>query len=97
MVDEITLMLQVLSDGEWHKLAELQQVTNLKENHIQKIATFLHDFDFATMDTENKKVRLRSYFQNFVSRFFQTLFFTQNRVNQREWALLKYSLYHKLN
>jgi hypothetical protein len=63
-------MLQVLSDGEWHEVAELQRVADLKEYHVQKIAAFLHDYDFAIMDAESNKVRLKSSFQDFVSKFF---------------------------
>lgn len=63
MVSKIALVLEVLSDGEWHGTEELQERVELDENQAQEVAAFLFEYDLARMDIENKKVRLNKCFQ----------------------------------
>jgi DNA-binding IclR family transcriptional regulator len=67
LVSKVTTMLEVLSDGKWHGVEELQQLTELSENQIQEIAAFLYEYDFVKMDAENKKVRINRCFQDFLT------------------------------
>lgn len=67
MVSKVTTMLEVLSDGEWHGMEELQQLTELNENQVREIAAFLFEYDFVKMDAENRKVRLNRCFQEFLT------------------------------
>jgi hypothetical protein len=64
MGSKIELILKILSDGEWHKIFELQQIADLDERQILEMAAFLFEFDFARVDLENKKVRINQDFQN---------------------------------
>jgi hypothetical protein len=66
MGSKIELILNVLSDGEWHKIYDLQQLAELEERQIQEMAAFLFEYDFARFDFENKKVRINQDFQNFL-------------------------------
>ncbi len=61
------MVLEVLSDGEWHGVEELQQLTELNENQVREIAAFLYEYDFARMDVEKKKLRINRHFQEFLS------------------------------
>jgi len=63
MVSKIALVLEVLSDGEWHGTEELQQRVELDEDQAQEVAAFLFEYDLARMDIENKKVRINKCFQ----------------------------------
>jgi DNA-binding IclR family transcriptional regulator len=67
LVSKVTLVLEVLSDGEWHRIEELQQLTELNENQVREIAAFLYEYDFARMDVEKKKLRINRHFQEFLS------------------------------
>ncbi len=66
MSSKIELILNVLSDGKWHRINELHQLTEFDELQVQEMAAFLFEYDFAIVDLENKKVRLKQDFQNFL-------------------------------
>ncbi len=65
---EIALLLEILGDGKWHELAELQQQAGLAEYKVHGIAEFLCRFDFAVVDETNKKVKVNRDFQEFLTR-----------------------------
>jgi DNA-binding IclR family transcriptional regulator len=62
-VSKIALVLDVLSDGKWHRIDELQQLTELDETQAQEVAAFLFEYDFAKMDIDNKRLRINKCFQ----------------------------------
>ena len=66
-VSKLALVLEVLKDGEWHEIEELQQLVELNENQVHEIAAFLYEYDFATMDIINKKVKINKYFREFLA------------------------------
>jgi DNA-binding IclR family transcriptional regulator len=65
---EIAVLLEILGDGRWHGLAELQRQVGLAEYKVQGIAAFLSRFDFAVVDEANEKVRISRGFQEFLAR-----------------------------
>ena len=65
---EIAVLLEVLGDGQWHGLAELQQQTGLAEYKVQGIAEFLCRFDFAVVNEANRKMKVNRDFQKFLAR-----------------------------
>jgi hypothetical protein len=67
MASKVTVVLEVLSDGEWHGLEELQELAALNENQVREIAAFLYEYDFARVDVENRKVRINRCFQEFLT------------------------------
>ena len=67
LVSKVSMVLEVLSDGEWHGIEELQQLTELNENQVREVAAFLYEYDFVRMDVENKKLRINRHFQEFLS------------------------------
>jgi DNA-binding IclR family transcriptional regulator len=67
LVSKITMILEILSDGKWHGIEELQQRMELDEHKVQEIATFLNKYDFATIDDANKKVKINRGFQKFLT------------------------------
>ena len=68
MASEIAMILEILGDGKWHGLAELQQQVGIAEHKVQGIAAFLCRFDFAVVDEANRKVKVNRDFQEFLAR-----------------------------
>jgi hypothetical protein len=67
MDSKITVILEILSDGKWHGLEELQRRMELDEHKLQEIATFLNKYNFAEIDDENRKVKINRGFQKFLA------------------------------
>jgi DNA-binding IclR family transcriptional regulator len=61
-------ILDILSDGKWHGIEELQQQMDMDESEVQKIAAFLNKYDFTTVDDANKKVKINKNFHEFLER-----------------------------
>ena len=61
------MILEILSDGKWHGIDELQQRLELDEREVRVIAAFLSKYDFAKSDEENRKVRINRDFQKLLS------------------------------
>jgi DNA-binding IclR family transcriptional regulator len=67
MGSKITMILEILRDGKWHGIEELQQRMELDEYKVQEITKFLNKYDFATIDGANKKVKINRGFQKFLA------------------------------
>jgi 6-pyruvoyl-tetrahydropterin synthase len=65
---KIAGFLEILSDGKWHWIEELQQQMGMDVNEVQEIAMFLNKYDFAMVNDENKKVKINRDFQKFLAR-----------------------------
>jgi hypothetical protein len=68
VVSEIAVLLEILGDGKWHGLTELQQQAGLAEYKVQGITGFLCRFDFAVVDEANNRVKVKREFQEFLMR-----------------------------
>ena len=68
VVSEIAVLLEILGDGKWHGLTELQQQAGLAEYKVHGITGFLCRFDFAVVDEANRKVKVKRDFQEFLMR-----------------------------
>jgi hypothetical protein len=60
---KITLALEILSDGKWHQVEELQVKLKLTGEQIQKIASLLEQYGFATIDKAKGKIKVDEGFQ----------------------------------
>jgi DNA-binding IclR family transcriptional regulator len=60
---KISRVLEMLGDGKWHGMKEIQQLMNLNERELQEITRFLTTYDFAEVDKANKRVRATRDFQ----------------------------------
>jgi DNA-binding IclR family transcriptional regulator len=67
MESKIPMILEILSDGKWHEIKELQQRMELDEYKVQEITAFLNKYNFATLDDDNKKVKINRDFQKFLA------------------------------
>jgi DNA-binding IclR family transcriptional regulator len=66
-VSKITMILEMLSDGKWHRIEELQQRLELNERKVQEIITFLNKYDFVKIDKEHEKVKINQNFRKLLT------------------------------
>jgi len=66
-MSKLAMVLDILSDGKWHGIDELQQRLELDEREVRVIAAFLSKYDFVKSDEENRKVRINRDFQKLLS------------------------------
>lgn len=67
MGSRIAGILEILGDGRWHGIEELQQQANIDHYEMQKIAAFLSKYDLAMVDNANKKVKINRDFQKLLA------------------------------
>ncbi|MEM2118188.1 MAG: hypothetical protein QW386_04120 [Candidatus Bathyarchaeia archaeon] len=67
LTSKISRILEILSDGEWHQLKEIQQEVNLNKKQLQQIIAFLKKYSFIIVDEENWKVKLEKTVQQFLT------------------------------
>lgn len=60
-------ILDILEDGEWHNLKEIQQKTILDRNKIQKIIGFLREYSFIIVNEAKEKIRSDEDFQELLT------------------------------
>jgi DNA-binding IclR family transcriptional regulator len=61
------MILEMLSDGKWHRIEELQQRLELNERKVQEIITFLNKYDFVKIDKEHEKVKINQNFRKLLT------------------------------
>jgi DNA-binding IclR family transcriptional regulator len=66
-VSKITMILEMLGDGKWHEVEELQLMLGLNEHEVQGITMFLNKYDFVEIDKEHRKVKINRNFQKLLA------------------------------
>ncbi len=66
-MSKIMSILEMLVDGKWHGIVELQQRLGLNEHKVQEITTFLNKYDFVKIDKENGKVKINPNLQKLLA------------------------------
>jgi len=61
----IDKILELLKDGEWHEIEEIAGKTQLYEFKVD-VLTFLAEYDFIEIDTEERKTRLTALSLSFL-------------------------------
>lgn len=61
----IARILELLKDGKWHTLQEIQQRTKVDKDQIYRITDFLEKYSFIVADDMEKKVRLDKIVRKF--------------------------------
>ena len=62
-MSKITMILEMLGDGKWHGIEELQLRLGLNELKVQEVTSFLNKYDFVKIDKEHRKVKINRNFQ----------------------------------
>jgi transcription initiation factor IIE alpha subunit len=63
----MTKVLEMLIDGRWHTLKEIQQKTKLDKNQIRQVVRFLERYGFISVDKTVREVILDKTVQKFLS------------------------------
>ena len=58
MSTKLQNILELLSDGEFHRLEYLQMKTGLNEKQTKAAAKFLTEYGFIEKNNENEKIRI---------------------------------------
>ena len=64
---KIAEILELLSNGKWRMLEDIQQKTKVDREQIQQIIEFLKEYDFVVLDETEKKIRLNKLAQKFLT------------------------------
>jgi hypothetical protein len=62
-MSKIALVLQLLGDGEWHLIEELQECLGFSGFEVKELMGFLDKYGFATVDNLKLEVKVNSDFQ----------------------------------
>jgi predicted transcriptional regulator len=63
----LMVILELLSDGQWHKLEELLLKTGLNEQKFEKVTGFLSKYNFVKVDNKNKRVKINRDFRKLLA------------------------------
>ncbi len=67
MTSKITELLEILSDGEWHTLAELRRQLNTEPRQFSKVVSFLVEYEFIMLDEAERKAHVSKAAQKLLS------------------------------
>ena len=59
---KMTMLLEKIGDGKWHKLDQLKQVMGFSDYELQEITKFLSQYSFAELDEDARSVRISKRF-----------------------------------
>lgn len=65
---KIADVLEILSDGRWYMMKEIQQKAKIDEAQLEWIMDFLTEYGFIVRDEAGKKVRLDRTVQEFLAK-----------------------------
>jgi DNA-binding IclR family transcriptional regulator len=60
-------ILEMLQDGKWHSLEDIQCQTEIDDTQIMRITDFLKDYNFVVTDMKKKKIKLNRNVQRFLT------------------------------
>ena len=60
-------VLEILDDGHWHQIDELQTETNLNMSQSEKLLEFLKEYEFVTVDQRKSRVKLKESVRKFLT------------------------------
>ena len=67
MALKITEILEILKDGKWHSLDEIQTEMHLNRNQIQQVIAFLREYRFVIISETQKKIRIEEEAKKFMT------------------------------
>jgi hypothetical protein len=67
MVSKIMKILELLVDGQWHEIGELQGKAKLTELQMRELTMFLNQYEFVKIDKETMKVKISKDWHEFLA------------------------------
>jgi hypothetical protein len=66
-VSKITVALDILGDGKWHRIDELLACLRLSEDKFRELASFFNAYGFVKVDEKHGKVKINSDFKKLLA------------------------------
>jgi DNA-binding IclR family transcriptional regulator len=66
-VSKITMVLEILGDGKWHRIEDLLLSLNLSEHKFRELTSFLNAYSFVKVDEKNGRVRIDRDFKKLLT------------------------------
>ena len=60
-------VLEILDDGHWHLISEVQTGTNLNASQSKEIIEFLKAYEFVAVDEKKNRVKLKEAVRKFLT------------------------------
>jgi hypothetical protein len=67
LVSKIAQILEILGDGDWHNLLELQDEVGVSNGRLLEILGFLSKYEFLKIDYVDEKARIAKKVQDFMA------------------------------
>jgi|YelNatPaOPRAMG01_1025707.scaffolds.fasta_scaffold20596_4 DNA-binding IclR family transcriptional regulator len=55
-------VLELLENGEWHSIEEIQRKTRLSHQELKKVIDFLVKYDFVVVDEHGERIKVSEVF-----------------------------------
>ena len=66
-MSKITMALEILGDGKWHRIEELLLSLKLSEDKFRELASFLNAYSFVKVDEKNGRVKINNDFKKLLT------------------------------
>jgi DNA-binding IclR family transcriptional regulator len=66
-VSKITMVLEILGDGRWHRIEELMSSLKLSDDKFKELTSFLNVYSFVEVDEKNRRVKINSDFKKLLT------------------------------
>ena len=66
-MSKITMVLEILGDGKWHRIEDLLLSLNLSEHKFRELTSFLNAYSFVKVDEKNGRVRIDNDFKKLLT------------------------------
>lgn len=67
ITSKIATILELLNDGKWHLIEEIQQKAMMDKDQIHRIIEFLEKYGFVLRDETKNKLKLERMVQKFLT------------------------------
>ena len=64
---KIASFLEMLGDGKWHLLEEIQRKSKIDKSQIRRIVSFLREYEFIIVDENSKSIKLEETVRKFLA------------------------------
>ena len=64
---KIMMTLELLGDGKWHGIEELQLKLDINLHEFQEIMAFLSKYNFVNFEERNRRVKIKRDFQKLLT------------------------------
>ncbi|MBN1357453.1 hypothetical protein JW988_01665 [Candidatus Bathyarchaeota archaeon] len=66
-MSKITMALEILGDGKWHRIEELLLSLNLSEDKFRELTSFLNAYSFVKVDEKSGRVKINRDFKKLLT------------------------------